>query len=70
MQFADQQSGNGTLQIYNNQGNVVFSELLNSVSSFPFRKDYDFTQFETGMYIMLIQAKGVYKTRKFLKHSY
>ena len=70
MQFADQQSGNGTFQVFNNQGNIVYSELLNSVTSFPFRKDYDFTQLETGMYIIVVQAKGVYRTRKFLKREH
>jgi hypothetical protein len=70
LQLADQQVGNGTLQIYNNQGNVVYYELLNSLTSLPFQKTYDFTQFESGVYILVVQIKGVYRIKKFLKHSY
>lgn len=70
MQLADQQTSNGTLQVYNNFGNIVYSELLNSISSIPFQRSYDFSYLQPGIYIMVIQVKGVYQIKKFIKHNY
>ena len=70
MQLTSQLTGNGTLQIVNNFGNVVFTELLNSLSSIPFQRTYDVSYLEPGLYLMVIQVQGVYTVKKFIKHNY
>ena len=70
IQLANQVSGNGTLQIINTFGNVVFTELLNSLSFIPFQRTYDVSYLEPGLYLMVIQVQGVYTVKKFIKHNY
>jgi hypothetical protein len=70
LQLTSQLTGNGTLQIVNNFGNVVFTELLNSLSSIPFQRTYDVSYLEPGLYLMVIQVQGVYAVKKFIKHNY
>lgn len=71
MQFADQQATVATLQIYNSQGHLVLSQLLNNITSSPsFPQTIYFNGLETGLYILVIQAGGVFKRTKFLKHTF
>jgi len=70
MQFAPQQSVSATLQIMNSFGNLVYTELLNNVNSdFPYSKTILTAVYETGVYFVIVQAGGVYKIEKFIKHS-
>ena len=71
MQFAPTQSVGATLQIIDTYGNQVYLQLLNNVSSdFPYIESLDLSYLQSGVYIFIIQAKGVYKRQKFVKHDY
>ncbi|MBT8326118.1 MAG: T9SS type A sorting domain-containing protein [Bacteroidia bacterium] len=71
MQFALTQSTGASLQIIDSYGNQAFLKLLNNVSSdFPYIESLDLSALESGVYIFIIQANGVYKRRKFVKHNY
>ena len=71
MQFADRQTTVATLQIYNSQGHLVLSQLLNNItSSSSFPQTIYFNGLETGLYILVVQANGVFKRTKFLKHTF
>ncbi len=71
MQFSPFEATNATMQIFNNFGNEVFTKLLNNVSAdYPYQETFTFDSFEPGVYIVVIQAKGVFKVKKFLKHNF
>jgi len=71
MQFAYQQTTVATLQVYNSQGNLVLSQLLSNItSSSSFPQTIYFNGLETGLYILVVQANGVFKRTKFLKHTF
>ena len=71
MQFAPAQSSSATLQIIDTYGNQVYLQLLNNVSSdFPYIESLNLSYLQSGVYIFIIQSKGVYKRQKFVKHDY
>lgn len=71
MQYAPQEVSTATMQIYDIFGNVVYFQLLNSFSDFPTTpQSITFTNLETGLYIMVIQSRGVFKISKFMKHTF
>jgi hypothetical protein len=71
MQFAPQQTSGASIQIFNSFGNVVYLKLLNNVGSdFPYQESIALGDLKTGVYFILVQANGVYKQSKFIKHSY
>ncbi len=70
MQFAEQQETTATLQIFNVFGNLVFSRLFNNLTSYPQPPtSIFFTDLETGVYTLVVQAGGVAKRTKFIKHT-
>lgn len=71
MQFASQETSPATMQIYDIYGNVVYFQLLNSFSDFPTTpQTITFTNLETGLYLMVIQSRGVFKISKFIKQTF
>ncbi|PCJ65191.1 MAG: hypothetical protein COA58_10020 [Bacteroidetes bacterium] len=71
MQFADQKTTTASLQIYNIFGHLVFYRLLTNITSSPsFPQTIYFNDLQSGVYVMLVQAGGVYKHSKFIKHTY
>lgn len=70
MQFASLQTAPANLQIYNVYGTIVYSQLLNNLADFPTPPNsINLTGLESGVYVLLIQSKGVSKISKFIKHT-
>ena len=70
MQFASLQTAPANLQIYNVYGTIVYSQLLNNLADFPTPPNsINLTGIESGVYVLLIQSKGVSKISKFIKHT-
>lgn len=71
MQFASQETSPATMQIYDIYGNVVYFQLLNNILDFPTPpQTITFTNLETGVYVMVIQSRGVFKISKFIKQTF
>lgn len=70
MQFAPQESAGATLQIMNAFGLIVYSRLLNNITAdLPYSETISATDFETGIYFLIVQARGVFQVHKFVKHA-
>jgi hypothetical protein len=70
MQFASRQTAPATLQIFNVFGTAVLFQLLNNLADFPTPPNsISVTGLESGVYVMLIQSKGVSRVSKFIKHT-
>ena len=70
MQFASLQTAPANLQIYNVYGTIVYSQLLNNLTDFPTPPNsINLTGLESGVYVLLIQSRGVSKISKFIKHT-
>lgn len=70
MQLAPNQTANGSIQIFNSFGNLVYNKLLNNIKAdFPYQETIYLGDLETGVYFIIVQANGVFKYQKFVKHS-
>ena len=70
IQFAPQAAAPATLLVFDTFGNQVYFKLLNNMSSdFPYIESLTFAELKTGVYIIVIQSKGVTKRNKFVKHN-
>ncbi len=71
MQFAAQEVSPATMQIYNIDGDLVFMQLLQNFSDFATTPlTITFTNLETGLYILVVQSRGVFKISKFIKQTF
>lgn len=70
MRFAENQQGPVTIQIIDIFGNVVLSQLLNNISDFATPpQTISLSNMETGVYIFVVQSQGIFKFKKFVKHT-
>ena len=70
MQFSDQSSAPVTLQIFSVYGNLLFSRTFTNITSSPSPPiSISLTDLKTGMYTLVVQAGGIYKISKFVKHA-
>ena len=71
MQFASQEVAPASMQIYDIYGNAVYFQLLNNIQDFQTPpQSIFFTNLGTGIYIMVIQSRGVFKISKFIKQTF
>ena len=69
LQFAPNQSSDASIQIIDSYGHTVYSKLLNNPSSdFPYSESIRLTFLKPGVYILVIQSRGIFQRRKFIKH--
>lgn len=70
MLVADQQEVDAVLQIFDAFGNRVYFKLINNLTDeYPYFETIRLSNLRTGMYIIMVSAKGIYKPRKFIKFS-
>lgn len=68
MLVANQQQIDAAIQIFDIYGNRVYFKLLNNLSDeFPYFETLQLSGLRTGMYVIMVSGKGIYKARKFVK---
>lgn len=70
MQFAPFEAAQANMQLFDIFGNQVYFKLLNNVSAdFAYTETIYLNDIETGVYVLVVQARNVSKAIKIIKHS-
>ena len=68
MMVANQQQLDAAIQIFDAFGNRVYFKLLNNLSDeYPYSETIRMSGLQTGMYVIMVNARGLYRPRKFIK---